>query len=496
MLKELFALKPLEHFDAASDDLKRALGPWALISLGIGSTIGTGIFILTGLAAAEHAGPAIILAFVLAGVGSAFAGICYAELASMIPVSGSAYSYTYATLGEFLAWCIGWDLMLEYAFSVSTVAVGWSHYAVSLLDTLHLNFLPAALTNAPFNVGSNGVAIITTGAIIDLPAVLICACIAAVLYIGIKQSSFANNIMVITKIAIIILVIGFGAFYIAPANWHPFVPPNTGVWGNFGYSGVLRAAGVIFFAYVGFDAVSTLSQEAKNPQRDMAIGILGSLVVCTLLYIAMSAVLTGMLPYAQLNTAAPVATALNAYPKLLWLSIPVSLGALAGLTSVILVTVLGQTRIFYSMARDGLLPTAFSACHPRFKTPHRSTLMTGIFTASLAGVFPLDILGELVSIGTLLAFILVCIGVLVLRYTRPDAPRPFKVPAPWFTCLAGVFFCGLMAASLPSGTWIRLVVWAALGVIIYFAYGYRHSTLRHGYLKSGHSKHSEKSFLA
>lgn len=480
MFKDLFALKPIEDFEAAScsEDLKRSLGPWALISLGIGSVIGTGIFVLTGLAAAEHAGPAVVWAFVLAGVGSGFAGLCYAELAAMIPVAGSAYSYSYATLGEFVAWFIGWDLMLEYAFSVSTVAVGWSRYFVSLLDTLHINFLPAALTNAPFNVGQNGVSIVTTGAIIDLPAIVICACVSAVLYVGIKQSSFANNLMVITKIVIILLVIGFGAFYISPSNWHPFIPPNTGTWGEFGYSGILRAAGIIFFAYVGFDAVSTLSQEAKNPQRDMPVGILGSLLICTLLYIAMAAVLTGMLPYRQLNDAAPVAAALNAYPGLLWLSIPVTLGALAGLTSVILVTMLGQTRIFYSMARDGLLPRAFRQCHPRFKTPHWSTLITGAFTALLAGVFPLDILGELVSIGTLLSFMLVCVGVLVLRYLRPELPRPFKVPAPWFTCLAGVFFCGIMALSLPGGTWIRLLLWALLGIGIYFVYGYRHSALR------------------
>lgn len=480
MIKQLLALKPIERFTAESDshDLKRTLGPWALVSLGIGSVVGTGIFVVTGLVAAEHAGPAIVWAFVLAAIGSAFAGLCYAELASMIPVAGSAYSYSYATLGEFVAWFIGWDLMLEYAFSVSSVAVGWSRYFVSLLDTLHVNFLPAALTNAPVAVGADGVSIIASGAMVDLPAVFICLCIAAVLYVGIRQSSFVNHVMVIVKVAIILLVIGFGAFYVSPHNWQPFIPPNTGTWGEFGVSGILRGAGVIFFAYVGFDAVSTLSQEAKHPQRDMPIGILGTLLICTLLYIAMSAVLTGMVPYKELNDAAPVAKALNAFPSLLWLSIPVSLGALAGTTSVILVTMLGQTRIFYSMARDGLLPRAFRVCHPDFKTPHWSTLITGAFTALLAGVFPLDILGELVSIGTLLSFVLVCVGVLALRYLRPELPRPFKVPVPWFTCLAGVFFCGLMAVSLPAGTWLRLAIWAALGVAIYFCYGYRHSALR------------------
>lgn len=479
MLKSLLATKPIQDLAAASEtnELRRTLGPTALTAIGVGGIIGTGIFVLTGLAAANHAGPAIVLAFVLAGIGCIFAGLCYAEFAAMIPVSGSAYAYSYATLGEFIAWFIGWNLVLEYLFAASTVAVGWSRYTVKLLDALHINFLPPALTSAPFDVVP-GQGLVQTGAMLNLPAVFVVAVVTSILVVGIRQSSFVNSIIVSIKVAIVVLVIGFGAFYVSAENWTPFIPENTGTWGQYGWSGILRASGIIFFAYIGFDAVSTAAQEAKNPQRDVPIGILASLVICTILYVLMSGVLTGMLKYPLLNDAAPVATALEAHPQLLWLTIPVIIGAVAGLTSVILVMMLAQSRIFYSMSRDGLLPPAFRACHPEWKTPVFSTVLTGVFAGLVGGLFPIGILGELVSIGTLTAFVTVCIGVLVLRYVRPELPRPFRVPWPWFTCLGGVIFCGGMALFLPGDTWLRLLIWTAIGVAIYFAYGYRHSVLR------------------
>jgi APA family basic amino acid/polyamine antiporter len=480
MLRRLLRTKPIAHLDPGIADLKRCLGPVQLVTLGIGAIIGTGIFVLTGLAAAQHAGPAIVLSFVIAGIGCIFAGLCYAEFAAMVPVSGSAYSYSYATLGEFIAWFVGWNLVLEYLFAAATVSVGWSRYFTKLLDHFDINFLPAALAAAPFGVAPDGVHFITTGALINLPAVLIASIITGICYVGITQSSLVNAIVVSIKVTIVVLVIGFGVFYVNPDNWVPFIPENTGKVGEFGISGVLRASGIIFFAYIGFDAVSTAALEAKNPARDMPIGILGSLVVCTILYILMSGVVTGMVPYPQLNDAAPVAVALQAHQGLNWLTPWVLVGALAGLTSVILVMILGQARIFLSMARDGLLPPAFSKVHPKFQTPHLATLITGTSAALIGGLFPIGILGELVSIGTLIAFIVVCLGVLVLRYTRPDLERPFRVPAVWATSLLGVAFCGIMAGFLPHDTWIRLVVWTALGVVLYFAYGFRRSALNTG----------------
>jgi basic amino acid/polyamine antiporter, APA family len=492
MLKGLLATKSLQKIaqDSESSDLRRSLGPAALTAIGVGGIIGTGIFVLTGLAAANHAGPAIVLAFILAGIGCIFAGLCYAEFAAMIPVSGSAYAYSYATLGELVAWFIGWNLVLEYLVAASTVAVGWSRYLVRLLDALHINFLPPALTSAPLDITPDH-SIITTGALINLPAVFVIAVVTSILVVGIRQSSFVNALIVAVKVGIVVLVIGFGAFYVTPSNWVPFIPENTGTWGEFGWSGILRAAGIIFFAYIGFDAVSTAAQEAKNPQRDVPIGILGSLVICTLLYVLMSGVLTGMLPYPQLNDAAPVAAALEAHPTLLWLTIPVIIGAVAGLTSVILVMMLAQSRIFYAMSRDGLLPPAFRSTHPEWKTPVFSTVLTGLGAGLIGGLFPINILGELVSIGTLTAFITVCIGVLVLRVARPDLPRPFRVPWPWFTCIGGVVFCGAMALGLPGDTWLRLAIWTAIGFAIYFLYGYRHSVLRNGTSAARSASNSE-----
>lgn len=485
-MKHLLATKPVQVDGFGEGErLQRVLGAPALVALGIGVIIGTGIFVLTGVAAAQHAGPALVLSFLLAALGCALAGLCYAEFAALIPASGSAYSYSYATLGELVAWFIGWDLMLEYLVASGSVAVGWSAYMVSLLDQLGLH-LPEALTSAPFKKGGGHWSLDTTGALINLPAVLIVALVTGLCYIGIRQSSFINNAIVAIKLLVILLFIGVGAFYVNPENWVPFVPENTGEFGKFGWTGVAQAAGIIFYAYIGFDCVSTAAQEARNPQRDMPVGILVSLLICTLLYVAMTLVLTGMVPYTDLNVAAPVALALDRYPELGWLSGWIKLGAIAGITSVILVLVLGQSRIFYAMSRDRLLPPMFSVVHPRYRTPHRATLLTGVCAAVVAGLFPIDILGELVSIGTLMAFVTVCLGVLVLRYTRPDLPRPFRVPLPWLTCLGGVAVCGGMMYSLPADTWIRLVVWTLLGFTIYFSYGVRHSALRQGRSASRH----------
>jgi len=478
--KGLFATKPIQDYqqEASSKQLVRALGIPALIAFGIGGIIGTGIFVLTGLAAAQHAGPAIAISFIVAGLGCMFAGLCYSEFAAMVPVCGSAYAYSYATLGEFIAWFVGWNLVLEYMMACSTVAVGWSRYAVNLLDYFGINFLPAWLTSAPFAAGDTGFEVHRTGAVLNLPAIFIVGLATALCYKGIRESAFVNTVIVAIKVCIVIAVIVFGAYYVNPANWVPYIPKNTGVYGEFGWSGILQAAAIIFFAYIGFDGVSTVAQEAKNPARSIPIGMLGSLAICTVLYILMSSVLTGLVPYVQLNDAAPVPVALEAHPQLAWLRIWVDWGALAGLTSVIITMIIPQARIWLTMSQDGLLPKIFGAVHPRFKTPHISTLITGFLAATFGGLLPIGILGELVSIGTLVAFIVVCIGVVVLRYTRPDLPRLFRVPAVWFTAGMGVLFCAAMAYSLPSATWWRLVLWSLIGFAVYFAYGYRNSRLR------------------
>jgi APA family basic amino acid/polyamine antiporter len=479
MASQLLATKSIDELqaqEASGNELRRTLTATQLTLLGIGGVIGTGIFVLTGVAAAQNAGPALALSFIFAGIGCMFAGLCYAEFAAMIPVSGSAYSYSYATLGEGIAWFIGWNLILEYLFAVATVSVGWSGYAVSLLDQLHIH-IPDALSHAPFDQDRLTEHLVRTGAIINLPAMLIVAAIATICYIGIKQSATFNSWIVTIKVTVIILFIMFGISFINTANWHPFVPPNEGHFGEFGWSGVLKAAGVIFFAYIGFDAISTAAQEAKNPQRDMPIGILASLVICTILYVIVATVLTGMVSYKELNVAAPVALALDKYPGLHWLGIPIKLGAVAGMTSVMLVMTIAQARIFFAMARDGLLPQLFGKVHPKFRTPSTGTVVTGVTAAIIGGLFPVGVLGHLVSIGTLAAFVTVCIGVLVLRKTRPDLPRPFRTPLPWFTCLAGAAVCGLMMVSLGAATWWRLAIWTVFGVAVYVFYGRKHSRL-------------------
>lgn len=460
-----------------SGGLKRSLGRFNLITLGIGAIVGAGIFVLTGQAAANYAGPAIVISFILAGIACAFAGLCYAEFAAMIPVSGSAYTYAYATLGEFIAWIIGWDLILEYLFGASTVAVGWSGYVVSFLKDFGVT-LPSYLVNAPISYDTATHKYIATGALINLPAVLIVALMTFVLVRGIKESANFNNIMVSVKITIIIIFILFGLGYVDFANWLPFIPENTGVYGQFGWSGILKASGVVFFAYIGFDAISTAAQEAKNPQRDMPYGILGALFVCTILYILVGLVMTGIVQYPALNDPAPIAVAVNAAGKgLFWLRYPIKLGAIAGLSSVVLVMLMAQPRIFFSMSKDGLLPQVFNKVHPKFQTPYVTTILTGVFSALIAGLFPISLLGELVSIGTLLAFAIVCGGVLVLRYKEPNLNRPFK--APWFPFvpIMGVLSAFGVMLSLPMDTWIRLIVWMVIGIFIYFLYGKSHSKL-------------------
>jgi APA family basic amino acid/polyamine antiporter len=460
--------------------LRRTLTATNLTLLGIGAIIGAGIFVLTGNAAAQYAGPAVVWSMVLAGIACGFAGLCYAEFASMIPIAGSAYTYGYATLGEFVAWIIGWDLMLEYLFGAATVAVGWGGNFVAFLKEFGI-VIPPALTNAPFAVDAANNFSRVPGAILNVPAMVLTILMTIILVIGIRESARFNNVIVFIKLAIIFLVIGVGFMYVNTANWHPFIPENTGKFGEFGWSGILRGAGVIFFAYIGFDAVSTAAQEARNPQRDMPIGILGSLFVCTILYILMALVMTGMVHYSKLNDPAPILVAVQAAgSSLAWLRYAVEIGSLAGLASVVLVMLMGQPRVFFSMARDGLLPPAFAKVHPKYKTPYITTILTGSVAAVVAGLFPIGLLGQLVSIGTLLAFVIVCAGVWILRVRSPEIPRAFKTPLVPLVPLLGIISCFGLMAGLPADTWIRLIVWLILGFIVYFAYGKSHSHLTRG----------------
>jgi basic amino acid/polyamine antiporter, APA family len=479
-MSNLFVRKPLSQllveYDSNEHGLKRNLTAWNLILLGIGCVIGAGIFVLTGSASANYAGPALVISFLLSALGCGFAGLCYAEFASMIPISGSAYTYGYATMGEFVAWIIGWDLILEYLFGAATVAVGWSGYVVSFLGDFGLA-LPKSIADAPFAFDATGWH--ATGSIINFPAVFIVALITTVLVLGIRESAKLNDIIVLIKVTVILLFIGFGISHINIANWTPFIPENTGHWGHYGWSGILTGAGVIFFAYIGFDAVSTTAQEAINPKRDVPIGILVSLAVCTVLYVAVSLTLTGIVNYKDLNVAAPIALAINRTGESLrWLAPIVKIGAIAGLTSVVLVLILGQTRVFFTMANDGLLWKSFSKVHSRFKTPYLATILTGFICALIAGLFPIGILGEMVSIGTLLAFIIVCTGIILLRKSEPNLHRAFRTPWVPFIPIMGIIVCFIQMASLPLGTWIRLLGWMAIGFIIYFTYGRKHSKVR------------------
>ena len=508
--KSIDALRS-DAFTEGEHSLKRALGPLNLVSLGIGAIIGTGIFVLTGSAAAQYAGNAIVISFIIAGIGCAFAGLCYAEFASMIPIAGSAYTYGYATLGELVAWIIGWDLILEYLFGAATVAVGWSGYAVSFLRDLGVH-VPPQWSNAPgidlvqlpdqswrqvteqlreslTTQGVDFASLPQATGMFNLVAAIAIALVSILLVIGVKESARFNNAAVAIKLFVVMAFILAGGYYllrnpaVAAENWTPFIAPNEGG-GKYGWAGIMRASGVIFFAYIGFDAVSTAAQEAKNPQRDMPIGILGSLVICTILYILVSGILTMIVPYSQLNVAEPIAVGIEAtgYTALRDL---IKIGAIAGLSSVMLVMLMAQPRIFYTMSRDGLLPPVFGKLHPRFRTPYVGTILTGVICALVAGALPISLLGELVSIGTLLAFVIVCGGVWYLRVKEPNRERPFKTPMVPLVPLLGILVCFAMMVALPLDTWLRLIIWMAVGIAIYFLYGRHHSVLNRAEIAAG-----------
>jgi APA family basic amino acid/polyamine antiporter len=507
-MSDLLATKPLEALlnEAGAEGehgLRRVLGPVNLVTLGIGAIIGAGIFVLTGTVAANFAGPAIVLSFILAGIGCIFAGLCYAEFASLIPIAGSAYTYGYATLGEIFAWIIGWDLIIEYAFGAATVAAGWSGNLVALFQSFNIH-IPPRLTATPGSLlvlyhgrwsplstvgpvlaqaGINPTSLPHVRGIMDLPAYVVIAIITTILVIGVRESANFNSAIVFVKVGTVLtFIVVVAAFLvhhpaISAVNWHPFIPPNRGSFGHFGWSGVARGAGVIFFAYIGFDAVSTAAQEAKNPQRDMPWGILGSLAICTVLYVSLGWMLTGVVNYSELNTAAPVALGIEA-TGVRWGSVVVMLGTFAGLTTTMLVMLLGQSRVFYSMARDGLLPEWAGRIHPRFRTPWISSIVVGFCVALFASVLPINVLSQLTSIGTLLAFVIVCAGIWVLRVRRPEMPRPFRTPLVPLVPILGMGISLMLMLSLPLDTWLRLIVWLILGLFIYFTYGRKHSRLR------------------
>ncbi|MGP0076722.1 MAG: amino acid permease [Bryobacteraceae bacterium] len=502
-MPDFLAKKPLDMIKVEVDEvgehtLKRALGPTNLIALGIGAIIGTGIFVLTGSVAALNSGPAVVLSFIFAGVACAFAGLCYAEFASLIPIAGSAYTYGYATLGELIAWIIGWDLILEYAFGAATVASGWAANVVQLLARIGIVLPPQwidtpgtqlvfyrqmwqPITSLPSGV--NAAALPHATAVFNVIAFLVIAAVTTILVIGIQESATVNTVIVFIKVGTVLVFIAIAAAFVlqhlpqAKANWTPFIPPNTGTRGAFGWSGILRGAGKIFFAYIGFDAVSTAAQEAKNPQKDMPVGILGSLTVCTLLYIVTSWLLTGVISYTRLNVGAPIALGI-AETGVQWGEFLVLIGTILGLSTVMLVMLLGQSRVFFSMSRDGLLPHWAGAVHPRFRTPWISSIVVGFFVAFLPAILPIGILNEMTSIGTLLAFVIVCAGVWVLRVRRPDLHRPFKTPLVPAVPILGILSALALMIGLPLTTWIRLVVWLIIGMVIYWTYGRKHSRVQ------------------
>src|SRR5215813_2727435 len=514
MASQLFRTKPLSLLlaeEAGDHRLRRILGPVQLTALGVGAIIGTGIFILTGVAAHDRTGPALMLSFVLAGFACVFAALCYAEFASMVPVAGSAYTYAYATLGELFAWIIGWDLILEYAVGAATVAHGWSAHFQEFIPIFHEGIaqipekIPAAFRTAPFNyclsvgAGCAHTGFVTTGSYFDLPAILITVILTVVLVKGIQESATFNSIMVAIKLVIVLMVIGIGAFFINTANWHPFAPFGfTGV-SFFGHTlfgttakggeplGMIAGAAIIFFAYIGFDSVSVHSEEARNPAKDVPIGIVASLIICTVLYIAVSAVLTGMVPTTEINIDAPVVEAFRRV-GLTWMQYLVAAGAMIGITSVLLVMMLSQPRVMLALARDGLVPKGFFGdIHPRFRTPWKSTILTGLFVGSMAGFIPLSILAEMTSIGTLFAFVIVCGAVIVMRRTNPNANRPFRAPLVPLTPILGILTCLLLMFSLPAENWYRLIIWLLVGLVIYFGYGRRHSIM------AQHTRHEIRS---
>ncbi|GAB2702382.1 amino acid permease [Mucilaginibacter koreensis] len=481
MLKKSIPQLIEESKNEGSQSLKRSLGPVNLILIGIGIIIGAGLFSLTGIAAGQHSGPAVTISFIIAALGCTFAALCYAEFSAMIPVAGSAYTYSYATMGELFAWIIGWDLVLEYSVGAATVAISWSQYLSKFLSWYGL-YLPPQLMLSPFETAkaANGSSV---HGIINLPAVLIVILITGILIRGTKGSALFNAIVVTLKVGVVLVFIAVGWHFINPANYHPYIPQNTGTWGEYGWSGILRGAGLVFFVFIGFDAVSTAAQEAKNPQRNMPIGIIGSLVVCTILFVLFAYVMTGMANYKEfIGSGAPVAIAIEK-THYLWLNKAIVLAILIGYTSVILVDLLGQSRVFFSMSKDGLLPKVFSDVHPVFRTPWKSNLVLCGFIALFAAFVPISVVGEMTSIGTLLAFVLVCAGIIILRKQQPDLHRPFKTPLVPLVPILGILTCFGMMTFLPGDTWIRLIIWLAIGLVIYFAYGKKHSVIGRGIAK-------------
>ncbi len=493
VLQRMFARKSIAQVqrETASSELKRTLGKWNLLLLGVGCIIGAGIFVRTGSAAALHAGPAVLLSFVVAGIVCAFAGLCYAELSSTLPVSGSAYTYGYTTLGEFVAWTMGALLLLEYGLSASVVAVGWSGYVVSLLADFGLVIPPQFTGPAGYTLMRDGAPVLVDGrtvtTIFNLPAFLICLALAGLLIRGVSESAKVNNIIVAVKVSVLVAFIVVGGLIVLShfsqlltRNWTPFIPDNQGP-GKFGVDGIMRAASIVFFAYIGFEAVSTAGQEAKDPKRDMPFGIIGSLVVCTVIYMLVAAIMTLLVPYQSLNVPDPVAVVVDSFgPAWSWLAKLIKIGAIIGLTSVVLVLMYGQTRIFYTMARDGLLPRVFATVHPRFKTPYINTMLVGVITAVAAGFFDINVLGDMTSVGTLAAFAIVCLSVIYLRRTAPDLPRGFSVPLYPVVPILGILSCGYLITTVPWSVLVFFLWYMLGGVVLYFAYAMRHSNLQHG----------------